>query len=125
LVSKEGSRTGEYLHLHLLSDLGLGEEESSRNDTGEREESWTRQIEFERRERRQKQNKYSPKISVLVDESSELLEDLGVHGVGHHVGIGDGLSVLLSEVGLDLLEVERSHGESRSLVDGSSISVKA
>lgn len=72
----------------------------------------------------EREQKYSPEISVLVDESSELLEDLGVHGVGHHVGVGDGLSVLLSKISLDLLEVERSHGESRSLVDGSSISAR-
>lgn len=75
-------------------------------------------------EQKRKRREHSPEVTVLVDESSELLEDLRVHGVRHHVGVGDGLSVLLSEIGLDLLEVERSHGESRSLVDGSSISAR-
>lgn len=64
---------------------------------------------------------FSPKITVLVSEAAELLEDLGVHVVRCNIVIGDVLAELFTQLGLDLLKVERLHGQSRSTSDSRSV----
>lgn len=39
----------------------------------------------------------SREVTVFEGELLELLKDLGVHGVGSDIGIGDGVSVLLGQ----------------------------
>lgn len=62
-----------------------------------------------------------PEVTILVGEASELLEDLGVHVVGRNIDIGDVLAKLFTQLRLDLLEVERLHGQTGPTSDSCSV----
>lgn len=63
------------------------------------------------------ENKGLPEVTELLNKALELLEHLGVHIVARDIEIGNLRAVLLPQLSLDLLEVKRSHVQTRALID--------
>lgn len=63
------------------------------------------------------ENKCLPEVAELLNKALELLEHLGVHIVARDIEVSNLRAVLLPQLSLDLLEVKRSHGQTRTLID--------
>lgn len=65
------------------------------------------------------ENKCLPEVTELLNKALELLEHLGVHVVARYIEVGDLGAILLPQLSFNLLEVKRSHVQTRTLIDPS------